>query len=394
MRRRRWFRAVVTVALAASLSACGGPDASPAAPDATQASQADASAVPSASETAVAAQSLAASAVPPAPSQPRPASPQEPPALPPGTFTVAFAGDVNFAERTADRLAADPSTAFGVAAEELSQADLTVVNLETAITTSEDAVEKSYVFKAPATAFDALRAAGIDVVSMANNHGADYGSVGLQDSLDAIAQTGFPVIGIGADDTAAHAPFRTALNGAEVAIFAASQIPDETLANFTADDDSPGIASAYADRLVEDAGRAVAAGQVVIVFLHWGTEYDECPNDEQRDLAAQLAAVGVSAVIGTHAHVLQGAGWRPDGTYVAYGLSNYLWWRSFDNEQDDNGVLTLTFDRTAVTSAAFAPAHLDDTGVPVPATGADAARIMDQWERVRECAELAPSPPA
>ena len=85
----------------------------------------------------------------------------------------------------------------------------------------------------------------------------------------------------------------------------------------------------------------------MIVFLHWGTEYDSCPDGDQEQLADELAAAGATAVIGAHAHVLQGAGWRDDGVYVAYGLSNYLWWRSFGNEQDDNGVLTLNFDGKA-----------------------------------------------
>ena len=106
---------------------------------------------------------------------------------------------------------------------------------------------------------------------------------------------------------------------------------------------------------------------MVITYIHWGTEYTSCPNANQKSLAAQLAAAGASAVIGTHAHMLQGAGWRPDGTYVAYGLGNYLWWESFGNNQDDNGVLTLTFDDGKVVSDSFAPSHLDSTGVPVPA---------------------------
>ena len=135
------------------------------------------------------------------------------------------------------------------------------------------------------------------------------------------------------------------------------------------------------------------AGETVIVFLHWGTEYLSCPDGDQQRLADQLAAAGATAVIGAHAHVLQGAGWRADGTYVAYGLSNYLWWRSFGNEQDDNGVLTLTIADRRVVQADFAPAHLDDTGVPVPATGAVADRIDQQWERVRTCADLAAEPP-
>jgi poly-gamma-glutamate synthesis protein (capsule biosynthesis protein) len=98
--------------------------------------------------------------------------------------------------------------------------------------------------------------------------------------------------------------------------------------------------------------------------------------------------VGASAVIGTHAHVLQGAGWRPDGVYVAYGLGNYLWWRSFGNAQDDNGVLTLTFRDGKVVTDAFSPSHLDDRGVPVPALGAEAARILSEWRDARQCTTL------
>jgi len=315
-----------------------------------------------------------------------------------GEFTIAFAGDVHFAERTADRLAADPSTAFGVAAPGLAAADLTVVNLETAITTTGEPEAKSFTFRAPPSAFDALRDAGVDVASMANNHGADYGAVGVQDSLAAIAGSGFPVIGFGKDAAAAYAPLHRSINGVDVAIVAASQVRDHTLENFSAGATSPGIANAFDPTVIENVKAAVAGGSTVVVFLHWGTEYEACPNSDQEQLADELAAAGATAVIGTHAHVLQGAGWRPDGVYVAYGLGNYLWWRSFGNDQDDNGVLTLTFRAgnvvgATVVGATFAPSHLDDTGVPVPATGAEADRITAQWEQVRRCADLAAAPP-
>lgn len=324
---------------------------------------------------------------PPATDQPAAAPPD------PDGLTIAFAGDVNFSERTADRLAADPATAFGVAAPGLAAADLTVVNLETAITTGGQPEPKSFTFRAPPSAFTALAAAGVDVASMANNHGADYGEVGLRDSLATIKSSQFPVIGIGADDTEALAPYRATIEGVNLVIFAASAIHDHTLEAWTATAGTPGIASAFDPRLVDNVRAEAAKGSTVIVFLHWGTEYDSCPDGEQEQLADALAAAGATAVIGTHAHVLQGAGWRGDGVYVAYGLSNYLWWRSFGNEQDDNGVLTLTVDGQHVTAAHFAPSHLDDTGVPVPATGAQADRINAEWEQVRDCTDLSAAPP-
>jgi poly-gamma-glutamate synthesis protein (capsule biosynthesis protein) len=98
-------------------------------------------------------------------------------------------------------------------------------------------------------------------------------------------------------------------------------------------------------------------------------------------------------VIGTHAHVLQGAGWRHDGTYVAYGLGNYLWWMNFGNDQDDNGVLTLTFRHATVIADSFAPSHLDGRGVPMPVAGAEKHRIDAEWKADRRCTDLSATPP-
>jgi capsule synthesis protein PGA_cap len=316
------------------------------------------------------------------------------PARPKGEFTMSFAGDVHFSGRVRDRLDRDPSTVFAQAAPGLAEADLTMVNLETAVTEGGVAQAKLYHFRTPATAFPALRAAGIDVATMANNHGADYGLPGLRDSLAAIRGSRFPVVGIGRNAAAAFAPYTTTLNGVPVAIIGADQVQDETtLRLFSAGPNTPGVANAYSGRLVRAVRAAKARGYVVVVYLHWGVEYQTCPSDLQRNLAGDLAQAGASAVIGTHAHVLQGAGWRPDGTYVAYGLGNYLWWMSFDNEQDDNGLLTLTFRHDRVVRARFAPSHLDDRGVPLPARGAERRRIAAEWKADRGCADLAARPP-
>ena len=189
-----------------------------------------------------------------------------------GQFTFAFAGDVNFAKRTAIRLAQNPATAFGVAAGVLSKADLTMVNLETAITSRDlPPQNKSFVFHAPPTALTALRDAGVDLATMANNHGADYGLGGLHDTLAAIATSKFPVIGIGADATQAFAPYVKTVNGVRLAVFAATQVRDETLANFSAGIHSPGVANAFSPLLINAVRAAKAAGYVVVVYLHWGT---------------------------------------------------------------------------------------------------------------------------
>jgi len=313
---------------------------------------------------------------------------------PPGEFTIAFAGDVHFAERVGVRLAANPATVFAQAAPGLRRPDLTMVNLETAITNGGVQQNKAFTFRAPPSALTALRDAGIDVVTMANNHGADFGVSGLRDSLAASRAAQFPVIGIGANAAQAYAPYRTTLGGSQIAIFAADQWQDETtLRLFSAGPSKPGIANAREPQLVESVLAAKKAGYLVIVYLHWGTAYQACPNGDQTALAAQLAEAGAAAVVGTHAHVLQGAGWRADGTYVAYGLGNYLWWRSFGTDQDDNGVLTLTFRDGKVVADQFAPSHVDVRGVPVPAAGERKQRIAAQWAAKRDCTNLSATAP-
>jgi hypothetical protein len=313
---------------------------------------------------------------------------------PPGEFTISFAGDVHFSGRVRARLDRNPAAVFAQAAAGLGAADLTMVNLETAVTTGGVQQNKEFTFRAPPAAFTALRDAGVDVATMANNHGADYGTPGLHDSLRAIKSSGFPVVGIGSDAAAAYAPYTTTLNGVRVAIIAADQVQDETtLSLFSAGPGKPGVANAYSPRLISAVRRAKAAGYVVVVYVHWGIEYQTCPSSDQTQLAGALARAGASAVIGTHAHVLQGAGWGSDNTYVAYGLGNYLWWMSFGNNQDDNGMLTLTFHHADVVADSFAPSHLDDRGVPLPAHGAERRRIMAEWNGERQCTDLSNHPP-
>src|SRR4029453_2443359 len=138
-----------------------------------------------------------ATTAPPATTAPKRASdPREPTGEP---VTLAFGGDVHLAGAIRARLPAHPATPFGPIANVLRRADLAVVNLETAITERGTPAAKDFTFRAPPTALTALKAAGVDVVTMANNHGEDFGLVGLRDSLAAAKAAKFPVVGVGRD---------------------------------------------------------------------------------------------------------------------------------------------------------------------------------------------------
>ena len=326
------------------------------------------------------------SEAPPEPSAPATSSP---PAQ--GPVTLGFAGDVHTAGRLTERFL-QPETALAPVAPLLEGADLTVVNLETAVTDRGTAEDKSFTFRAPPSVFDALRVAGVDVVSMANNHGVDFGPVGLADSLDAARQRSFPVVGLGADDTAAFAPYLVTLRGERIAVLAADQVADSTVRRYSAGPGQGGVASAFdTDRLLQAVASARQQADTVVVYLHWGQEEQSCPTRLQRDLAQQLAQAGADVVVGTHAHQLQGAGWL-GRTYVAYGLGNFVWWRSLSEVSVETGVLELTVDDGQVLQVDFVPARIDDAGIPQPRVGPDAERAEADFAELRVCAGLSDSP--
>ena len=233
-----------------------------------------------------------------------------------GDITLAFAGDMHFAGRVA-RLLEDPATTFGPITSVLKSADFTAVNLETPVTRRGQPQPKTYHFATTRGAFIALGDAGVDLVTMANNHILDYGQTGLADTLAAAKAARFPVVGAGVNATAAWAPYVTAINGTKIAIVGVSQVA-ELASSWVATAYRPGEANAI------NLGQTLAAvraakrlARIVIVFMHWGTEGMACPDHNQLSLAPKLAAAGASIIIGAHAHVLQGSGWLGH-TFVAY----------------------------------------------------------------------------
>jgi len=312
-------------------------------------------------------------------------------AEPAGTITLAFAGDVHFTERTAVRLGVDP--ALGPMTPVLSAADFAMVNLESAITDRGVPQPKKYHFRTTPQALDALHRSGIDAVTMANNHSVDYGAQGLADSIDAKHHAPIPVVGIGADDTEAYRPYVTTINGVRLAVVAASQVYDITNQNWRAGPGKPGIASALdRPRLLKAVRAARAQADVVVVYLHWGTEGQSCPGPEQKSIAADLSTAGATAVVGTHAHVMLGSGMLHQ-TYVAYGFGNFLWYGSSPYpHSDQTGVTTLTITHGHVAKAVFSPAVVDGQGVPEPQSGAAAQAVTDRWTGLRGCTGLTAAP--
>ncbi len=329
----------------------------------------------------------------PSPSESPSASPSEqtpPPDEPArGTVTLGFAGDVHFEYHLRGYLDGRPRP-FGPITDALEAPDLMMLNLETALTNRGAPEPKQFNFRAPPRALNALRDAGVDVVSLANNHAADYGEQGVRDTLAAVAGRGLPAVGFGKDLRAALTPFRTEIRGTDIAVFGISNRQEETARFWSAGPGRPGIVSSrHIPRLAAAVRAAKQTADVVVVYAHWGLELATCPNPRQFTMLRALRQAGVDVLVGSHAHVLQGAGWQGD-TYVGFGLGNFIW---YHNRQPGSGILTLTVRNGEVVRDSFAPAEIQADGQTLPLEGASVDAALASWNALRGCTGLSPTRP-
>jgi poly-gamma-glutamate capsule biosynthesis protein CapA/YwtB (metallophosphatase superfamily) len=312
-------------------------------------------------------------------STPAPAKSKKP-ATKGGQVRIAFGGDVHFAGSSAGALNGDVGSAVSV----LKAADLAVVNLETAITTRGTAAPKEFTFRAPPTGMFALRKAGIDVVTVANNHGMDYGRVGLADTLAAGKSSGLAVIGAGTNVTNAFTPYTRTINGVRVSVLAATDVLDAFATNtWPATETTSGLASAKDPELLLAAVRKAADdSDVVAVVLHWGVELQSCPSQRQQELARELTDAGADIVVGSHAHVLE-PHVRQGNAAINYGLGNFIFYAT-KAVSTQSGVYSVVVDRKGVVKTAWKPAQISSgrpqllTGSAAEAASARENALVDQ----------------
>lgn len=255
---------------------------------------------------------------------------------------------------------------------EMQGADVLTINNEFPYTDRGTALAgKTYTFRAHPERVKELEKIGVDLVSLANNHVFDYGEEGIFDTFETLEKAGYPYIGAGRNIEDATEPYSFIACGRKITICSATQI--ERSAHYTqeATDVLPGvIKTLHPERFCEEIRKAKKSSDIVIVFVHWGTEGMPDYGADQTALAQAFVSAGADAIIGGHTHCLQAVEYV-DGVPCFYSLGNYWFTTVSENpEAYDTGLAEITIGGDGIKGVSFLPCHFEN-GVTAETTDED-----------------------
>ena len=204
-----------------------------------------------------------------------------------------------------------PSYVWGAALDQLArmQPDARIINLETAVTRSNDRANKGINYRMSPENADCLAAAGIDCCALANNHVLDWGRSGLKETLTTLKKLNIKTTGAGSSHREASAPAVLNLADTRLLIFSFAATSSGIPRGWAATEDTPGVnllsdlSAASASDVADQITALSKPGDLTVVSIHWGSNWGYHIPDEQRIFARTLIdKAGVSIVHGHSSH--------------------------------------------------------------------------------------------
>jgi poly-gamma-glutamate capsule biosynthesis protein CapA/YwtB (metallophosphatase superfamily) len=302
----------------------------------------------------------------------------------PAVTTTTLVGDIMLGRGVA---AANPGGAGRTLepyAPTLRSADLAVGNLESTLSTDGRPRQGTDSFAAAPSVLTALERAGVDLLTLANNHSGDYGPRALRQTLDQVDHSQIEHVGAGRDAAEAWSPVVLSRHGLTFGFLAFNAIGETSRATR----DSPGAAEIrmrprlgplnHADltRMTTAVTNLAGRVDVVVVLPHWGDQYTHIAVPDQRRVARALVDAGADLVVGSHPHWVQGMASR-GRSVIAYSLGNFVFDMDSRTETMEGIALDVTFWGDRLMSATPQPYVLDPRFAPHPATGLRGQQVLD-----------------
>jgi poly-gamma-glutamate capsule biosynthesis protein CapA/YwtB (metallophosphatase superfamily) len=228
---------------------------------------------------------------------------------------------------------------FNGVREELAGSDINIANLESPIAESgEEYSGKKFRFRAEPQVAPAIRAAGFNLVTLANNHSMDFGGEALAETLRHLQDSGIAWIGAGENLSEARKMALYTIKGKKIAFLGYSLTQPVA---FYAGQSRPGTAPGYEKFVTADIASARKQAEYVIVSFHWGKESVSTVQAYQRTVAHRAIDAGADVIIGHHPHVLQGIDQYKNGI-IFYSLGNFTF-ASKSTTADVSAMIRLKF---------------------------------------------------
>jgi poly-gamma-glutamate synthesis protein (capsule biosynthesis protein) len=219
----------------------------------------------------------------------------------------------------------------------LSQADLTIGNLETTLAGKQKPYSGFPLFNSPDEIVDALKNAGVDLMSTANNHSIDTGPAGVKRTYNQLKKKQLLPVGT-APRPEEQKPTIVEKNKIKVAFLAYTE---QTNGNPVPQDQPYLVNRINQTQIKQDIAEAKKQGaEFVVVSLHFGVEYQRQPNEKQKQIAHQVLKDGADVILGSHPHVLQKMERVKEGNknkFIIYSMGNFV-----SNQSDphtDEGII-------------------------------------------------------
>ncbi len=266
------------------------------------------------------------------------------------TATILATGDIMF-HSPQIKTAYNPSTgnydfsdSFKHVKKYIEDADLSLGNLETVTAGSEIGFEGYPNFNSPVEALDAIRDTGYDILSTANNHCLDQGKKGLISTIDAIQQRGMKNVGTYKEPD--NPLLIEKVNDISIGILSYTYGCNGMEHTLTDEELNYMVNLIDENKIKEDIEKTKEENvDLIVVFIHWGNEYQQEPSEEQIDLGDKMIDWGVDIVFGSHPHVIQESkviNKNGKKSFIIYSMGNFLSNQrreSINNKYTEDGIM-------------------------------------------------------
>lgn len=280
----------------------------------------------------------------------------------PGEYTILATGDVILARSVNSQMVRKNNFlySFEKTADFLKNADVVFINLESPLIPDCQPTDEGMVFCGNEKAVEGLVYSGVKIANIANNHMADYGLDGINNTINLLEQKKIAVTGNGK-------PAILDIRGKKFGFLGYNDI-SERYDLFP----KPEI-----NNLQNDIKNFKAKVDYIVVAFHWGIEYTSSPSARQQELAHAAIEAGADLIIGNHPHWV-GAVEQYQGKLITYSHGNFIFDQMWSRETREGVIAKYVFGDNGLKNVNFYPVVIDNYSQPRFAEKEEAIKILNK----------------